>query len=101
MSSWDISTSAAVSSRWMSTSCGPTRPTHPKGRSRNMSLSGYQIGPREPVRYKKRTSDRSAGFVVKGKKGLHFLIGLRGKYHRAPDGRLHQNLIRATGYSVQ
>ena len=64
-----------------------------------MSLSGYQIGPREPVRYKKRTSDRSAGFVVKGKKGLHFLIGLRGKYHRAPDGRLHQNLIRATGYS--
>ena len=79
----------------------PNRPTHPKGRSRNMSLSGYQIGPREPVRYKKRTSDRSAGFVVKGKKGLHFLIGLRGKYHRAPDGRLHQNLIRATGYSVQ
>lgn len=47
----------------------PNRPTHPKGRSRNMSLSGYQIGPREPVRYKKRTSDRSAGLSSRERRG--------------------------------
>lgn len=81
----------------------PNRPTFPKGRHRKDGmLSGYKLGPRQPVGYRERGTYRSAGFVIRGGKSgqLRFMVELLGKRHRF-DGKVRPVLARASGYSVQ
>lgn len=81
----------------------PNRPTFPKGKSRSdKGLSGYKIGPKQPVRCREKTAGRSAGFVIRGGKSgkLRFMVEVLGKRHRV-DGKVRPELARVPGYSVQ
>ena len=80
----------------------PNAPTRPKGSTGNeWPLAGYQLGPRYPVRYKPKTSDRSKGFVLRGKSGkLRFMQEKLGRRHQY-QGRSVPTLIWTHDYTVQ
>ena len=80
----------------------PNAPTRPKGSTGNeWPRAGYQLGPRYPVRYKPKTSDRSKGFVLRGKSGkLRFMQEKLGRRHQY-QGRSVPTLIWTHDYTVQ
>ena len=80
----------------------PNAPTRPKGSTgKDWALAGYKLGPREPVRYKPKTSDRSKGFVLPGKSGkLRFMQEKLGRRHQY-QGRSVPTLIWTHDYTVQ
>ena len=79
----------------------PNAPTRPKGSTgKNWPRAGYQLGPRYPVRYKPKTSDRSKGFVLRSKSGkLRFMQEKLGRRHQY-QGRSVPTLIWTHDYNV-
>jgi hypothetical protein len=71
-------------------------------RSSNWKLSGYQIGPSEPIGTHPGSPGYSPAFVIRGKKGLRMFQRKHGSYY--PDkvtGKKKQSVVRAMGYTVQ
>jgi hypothetical protein len=82
----------------------PKKITARKGiRSRNWKLSGYRIGPTEPVETHPGSPGYSPAFVIRGRKrGLRMFQRKLGSYYTDPDsGKRKQSVVRAMGYTVQ